>query len=571
MFAKLLHRSSETPRPPLAGGVPSGVVSTTATAPLAVSPQRIRLTLVGVMLGMLLAMLDNFIVGTAMPTILGDLGGVGLLSWVVTAYTLTTAVSTPIWGKLGDLYGRKSMFQLAVVGFVIGSVLASLAPSMTTLIAARAFQGLGAGGLAVGAFAVIADLVPPRERDRYQGMAAVVIAAGTIGGPLIGGFVTDALGWRWAFLINLPLGLATFVWIAFLLKLPTTRRKARIDWLGALLLSVAIAAVVLATSWAGSASQWQPLLSIGLGLTAVACLAVFIRHERRSTEPLVPLSLFANRNFTMAAVLGLVASAVSFACVVYVPLFLQGVQAGSASSSGLLLLPMMIPVVIFSQMTGRRMTATGRYKTLLVIGTILTTVGSALLATMTTTTSFITTSTFLVFMGIGSGLTQMTITIAQNSVKRGDMGAASSTVTLLRSIGGSIAVAAFGSVYASQTVGLTGTPLREGATRATSTIFVLVACVAACGVAAALAIMEIPLRGSDANPTSPSPAVPPVLVPVLVPVPVGLVADTISPTGSPLPGLSPSLTTVSLGFRTSRDAGTSRSPASPSSTRSPPA
>jgi len=533
MFDKLLQRSSGKQRLPSIGGVPPAAVSTTAGASPAVPPQRIRLTLLGVMLGMLLAMLDNFIVGTAMPTILGDLGGVRSLSWVVTAYTLTTAVSTPIWGKLGDLYGRKIMFQLAVVGFIIGSVLASLAPSMNVLIAARAFQGLGAGGLAVGAFAVIADLVPPRERGRYQGMVAVVIAAGTIGGPLVGGLVTDAFGWRWAFLINLPLGVITLAWIAIFLKLPINPRKARIDWVGALLLSGAITAVVLATTWAGSASRWEPMRSIGLVLTAVACLAVFIRQERHNPEPLIPLSLFASRSFTMAAVLGVVASVVSFSCVVYIPLFQQSVQGASASSSGLLLLPMMIPVVIFSQVTGRVMTATGRYKMFTVMGAVSMTVGGVLLATMTTSTSSIVTSTFLVLMGIGAGFTQMTMTIAQNSVEQRDMGAASSTVTLLRTVGGSIAVAAFGSVYAGHTAGLAGTALQEGATRGTSVIFVLVACVTACGVAAALAIKEIPLRGSDPDPAGDADAHSAGLVPV------GLVADGIVPGRQPAGGAEP--------------------------------
>jgi MFS family permease len=260
----------------------------TTDATSAPSAARIRLSLLGVLFGMLLSMLDNFIVGTAMPTIVRDLGGVSLLSWVVTAYTLATAVSTPIWGKLGDLYGRKIMFQLAVTGFVAGSVLAALAPSMGLLIAARAFQGLAAGGLAVGAFAVIGDLVPPRERGKYQGMVAVVVATGTIGGPLVGGFITDGFGWRWAFLINLPLGALTLLWVGFLLKLPASRRHARIDWLGAILLSGAISATVLLTTWAGSAFAWASLPSAGLSLTAVACLAVFIWQERHNPEPLLP-------------------------------------------------------------------------------------------------------------------------------------------------------------------------------------------------------------------------------------------------------------------------------------------
>ena len=351
------------------------------------SAARIRLSLLGVLFGMLLSMLDNFIVGTAMPTIVRDLGGVSLLSWVVTAYTLATAVSTSIWGKLGDLYGRKIMFQLAVTGFVAGSVLAALAPSMGLLIAARAFQGLAAGGLAVGAFAVIGDLVPPRERGKYQGIVAVVVATGTIGGPLVGGFITDGFGWRWAFLINLPLGALTLLWVGFLLKLPARRRHARIDWLGAVLLSGAISATVLLTTWAGSAFAWASLPSAGLSLTAVACLAAFIWQERHDPEPLLPLGVFANRSFTMAAALAAVTGAVSFACVLYLPLFQQTVQAASASSSGLLLLPMMIPIVIVSQLAGRIMTATGRYKVFPIIGAVSLTVGGLLLATMTTSTT----------------------------------------------------------------------------------------------------------------------------------------------------------------------------------------
>lgn len=488
-------------------------MSTVPPGPSATVPKHIRLTLLGVMFGMLLAMLDNFIVGTALPTIVGELGGVALLSWVVTAYALTTAVTTPIWGKLGDLFGRKIMFQLAVIVFVIGSVLAALSPTMELLIAARAFQGMGAGGLAVGAFAVIGDLVPPRERGKYQGMVAIVVAAGTIGGPLVGGFVTDGFGWRWAFLINLPLGLLTLVWVAFLLKLPVLRRRARIDWVGAGLLAVAISSIVLLTTWAGAEFSWTSFQAIGLIVLALIAVATFIWQERRVPEPILPLGIFTNRSFTMSSILAFITGAVVFACVLYLPLFQQSVQGASASASGLLLLPMMIPVVIVSQIAGRTMTATGRYKIFPIIGVISLTIGGILLATMTTSTPAFITAVFMVFMGIGSGLTQqMTTTIAQNSVEQKDIGAASGAVTLLRTVGGSIGVAIFGTIYAAHTQGLTGSALHEGVAESTRLIFIIVAIVSALGIAAAVAIKEVPLRARPTLPPAPQTTPDPTIV-----------------------------------------------------------
>jgi EmrB/QacA subfamily drug resistance transporter len=458
--------------------------------------RHVAVAILGVMFGLLLSMLDAFIVGTALPSIVRDLGGGEVLAWVVTAYALTTAVTTPIWAKLGDLFGRKRMFQLAVVIFVIGSVLAALAPSMGLLIGARVFQGIGAGGLAVSAFAVIGDLVPPRERGKYQGMTAIVVAAGTIGGPLLGGFITDGLGWRWAFLINLPLGALAIVWVAVFLKLPAVQRRASIDWAGAALLGIAVTALVLMTTWAGTEFAWMSPPTVLLIALALVAGAAFVLWDLRATEPLVPLTVFRSRSFTMASVLAFVSGAVLFAAVLYLPLFQQTVQGASASASGLLLLPMMIPVVIVSQIAGQVMTRTGKYKIFPIIGSASLVIGAVLLATMTPSTPIAVTAFFMIFMGIGSGLTQqMTTTIAQNSVEQRDIGAASGVVTLLRTLGGSIAVAIFGSIYATQTSGLTGTALDAGVAASIRLIFIIVAIVSAVGLIAAVALREIPLRG----------------------------------------------------------------------------
>jgi EmrB/QacA subfamily drug resistance transporter len=458
--------------------------------------KHVALAILGVMFGLLLSMLDNFIVGTALPSIVVDLGGAALLAWVVTAYSLATAVTTPIWAKLGDLFGRRRMFQLAVALFILGSVFAAAAPSMGLLIAARAFQGIGAGGLAVSAFAVIGDLVPPRERGKYQGMTAIVVAAGTIGGPLLGGFITDGLGWRWAFLINVPLGVLAMAWVAVFLKLPTVRRRARIDWLGAFLLGAGVTALVLMTTWAGTEFAWVSVPTFLLVAVALGGGAAFVWWELRATEPLVPLTVFRSRSFTMVSILAFVSGAVMFAAVLYLPLFQQTVQGASASASGLLLLPMMIPVVIVSQIAGRVMTRTGKYKIFPIIGTASLIIGGVLLATMTTSTPVAITAFFMIFIGIGSGLTQqMTTTIAQNSVEQRDIGAASGVITLLRTLGGSIAVAVFGSIYTANTSGLAGAALNAGVAASTQAIFAIVAAVSVLGLGAAIAVREIPLRG----------------------------------------------------------------------------
>ncbi|WP_327350716.1 MDR family MFS transporter [Streptomyces sp. NBC_01304] len=500
-------------------------MSATASLPSAARtavPKDVRWVLLGVMLAMLLSMLDNMVVSTAMPTIVGDLGGLEHISWVVTAYTLVTAVTTPIWGKFGDLFGRKPTYLASIAVFIVGSALCGTSQSMGALIAFRVVQGIGAGGIGAGAFALIGALVPPRERGKYQGMTASVMAIGTIGGPLLGGFVTGHFDWRWAFYINLPLGLVALVWLWRKLHIPAQRIQAKIDWAGIATLTVAITAIVLAATWAGSTYAWGSWQILSLGATALAGLTLFILVEKRAGEPLLPLSVFTgHRNYPLAMVMILAAGVVMFGAGLYLPLFQQTVQGASATNSGLLMLPMMIPVVIVSTIAGKVMSATGKYKMFPIAGTLFLTAGLGLLATMDTHTSFLLTSLYMVLVGIGLGFTmQMAGTIAQNSVSMRDMGAAMSSVNLFRTLGGSLGVAVFGSLFTRAVQptlpagGDTGPNavrnLTAGAkdaylgavTDGTSHIFLTAAIVCALAFIAALFVIEVPLK--KAGPPAPA-------------------------------------------------------------------
>ncbi|MFD9127066.1 MDR family MFS transporter [Kitasatospora sp. NPDC059571] len=419
-----------------------------ANEPAPRSPREIRLVMVGLVVTMLLAMLDNLIVGTAMPTIVGDLGGAEHLSWVVTAYTLATAASTPIWGKLGDLLGRKGTFLTSIVIFLVGSALSGLSQTMGQLIAFRAVQGLGAGGLMVGVMSIMGALIPPRDRGKYQGMFAAVMALATIGGPLIGGFITDHLSWHWTFYINLPLGIVALAVVVVTLHLPKTRTKAKIDYLGALLLTVGITSLVLITTWGGQQYAWGSKEILGLGALAAATLIGFCYVEQRVEEPMLPLGLFKNRNFASVSVIGFIVGFAMFGAVTFLPLYQQTVQGASATNSGLLLMPMMFGMLVISLAVGQAITKTGKYRIYPIIGTAVMAGGSLLLSTLGTDTSRFTSACYMIVLGAGMGfLMQVTMLVAQNSVELKDMGVASSTATLFRTIGGSFGVALFGAIF----------------------------------------------------------------------------------------------------------------------------
>ncbi|GII60727.1 MFS transporter [Sphaerisporangium krabiense] len=419
--------------------------------------REVMVVLPGLMLAIMLAMLDNMIVGTAMPRIVGELGGLAHLSWVVTAYVLGTTVSTPIWGKIGDLYGRKTIFLASIAIFMIGSALCGMAGSdllggtdggMGELIGFRAIQGLGAGGLMVNAMAIIGDLVPPRERGRYQGIMAAIMSLAMVAGPLVGGFITDNLDWRWAFYVNLPIGAVAFVWLLLRLHLPKYRTEHRIDWWGAGLLAVGITALVLITTWGGTEYDWTSWQILGLAAVAVVTLAIFIPVQRRVAEPIMPLHVFRDRNFTLVSLIGFLLGFAMFGAINFLPLFQQTVQGASATNSGLLLLPMMAAMMVVSLFVGQAITKTGKYKIWPIAGGVFMAFAMWLLSLQDVNTTTWQTGVFIAVLGLGmGGLMQTTMLIAQNSVEQKDLGVASSASTFFRSIGGSFGVSVFGAVF----------------------------------------------------------------------------------------------------------------------------
>ncbi|WP_435283786.1 MDR family MFS transporter [Streptomyces koelreuteriae] len=490
-------------------------------------PRSVRVVLLALMIAMMLAMLDNMIIGTAMPTIIGELGGLEHLSWVVTAYTLATAASTPLWGKLGDMYGRKGTFMTSIVIFLIGSALSGMAQNMGELIGFRAVQGLGAGGLMVGVMAIIGDLIPPRERGKYQGMMAGVMALAMIGGPLVGGTITDHWGWRWAFYINLPLGVVALAAVSVVLHLPKKRSEARIDYLGAALLTIGITAIVLVTTWGGTEYAWSSARIMELIGIGVAALVGFVFWQTKAAEPIVPLHIFRSRNFTLMSVIGFITGFVMFGATLFLPLYQQSVQGASATNSGLLLLPMLGAMLVTSMVAGRITTNTGKYKVFPILGSVLMIVGLYLLSTMDTGTSRLTSGVFMAVVGLGMGcLMQITMLVAQNSVEMKDMGVASSSTTLFRTLGSSFGVAIMGALFNSRVqdvmaerAGALGSKVteqsaqldkaslaklpvlaREAYQHAVSagihSAFLLGAVVAVVALAAAVFVTEVPLRGA---------------------------------------------------------------------------
>ncbi|GAA4673793.1 MDR family MFS transporter [Phytohabitans rumicis] len=412
------------------------------------------------MIAMMLAMLDNMIVSTSLPIIVREFDGLNHFTWVVTAYVLGTTVSTPIWGKLGDLYGRKSVFLTSIGIFLVGSALSGMAGSdmlggpqdgMMQLIAFRAVQGLGAGGLMVGVMAIIGDLVPPRERGRYQGMMAGIMAIAMVAGPLLGGFIADNLSWRWAFYINLPLGGLALLVLITQMHLPKYRTEHKIDWLGAALLSVGITSLVLITTWGGNEYDWGSPQILGLVVLALLSLAAFALAERRAAEPIISLGLFKNRNFALISGVGFLLGFAMFGAMNFLPIFQQYVQGASATGSGLLLLPLMFGMLTVSIVSGRAITKTGRYRIFPIVGGVLMTAGMLLLTRLDVHTSRVELGAYLVVLGAGMGfLMQTSMLIAQNSVEQRDLGAASGAATFFRSIGGSFGVSLFGAIFATR-------------------------------------------------------------------------------------------------------------------------
>ncbi|HEX6075450.1 MAG TPA: MDR family MFS transporter [Micromonosporaceae bacterium] len=401
----------------------------------------------GLMTGMLLAALDQTIVGTAMPTIVGKLGGLDHYSWVVTAYLLASTASTPLYGKLSDLYGRRPLLRFAIVTFVIGSLLAGMSQTMTQLIAFRGIQGLGAGGLMALSFTIISDVLAPRDRARYQGLFGAVFGLSSIAGPLLGGYFAEH-DWRWIFFINLPLGiLALFVTDRVLRLVPHHRREHTVDYLGAVVMVAGVVALLLATSWGGIEYPWSSPLIIGLLVAGLTLSVAFVVVESRVREPILSLSLFRRRTFALGNAGAFVFGLGMFGSIIFVPMYLQVVKGTSPTDSGLLMVPMMAGVIITSIVTGRAISRIGRYKWATVSGAVVTTTGMLLFAQLDVDTPLWLAFCYMVVLGIGIGLSMQSLLLAvQNSLALSEMGAGTSSVAFFRSLGGSFGVATLGAV-----------------------------------------------------------------------------------------------------------------------------
>ncbi|MET7948777.1 MDR family MFS transporter [Micromonospora sp. NPDC005324] len=416
--------------------------------------QQIRLLMFGLMTGMLLAALDQTIVGTALPTIVGELGGINHYSWVVTAYLLASTASTPLYGKMADLYGRRPVFLFSIGTFLLGSLLAGLSQNMTQLIVTRGIQGLGAGGLLTLAFTIISDVVSPRERGRYQGLFGAVFGISSVAGPLVGGYFAET-DWRWIFYINVPLAILAIVVCYHVMRLiPFERRDHSIDWLGAGLLVAGVSSLLLALSWGGNEYAWGSGVIITLFVVGAVLGVLFVLQEARVAEPILPLRLFRSATFALANSALLIIGLVMFGSIIFIPLYLQIVKGASPTRSGLLMLPMMAGIIITSILTGRAMTRIGRYKWFPVAGSVTLLVGMFLFTQLEVATSLWVAFGFMVVIGVGLGLCMQSLILAvQNAVSVRDLGAGTSSATFFRSLGGSFGVAILGTVLSSRLTG----------------------------------------------------------------------------------------------------------------------
>ena len=429
----------------------------------------ILLLFAGLMVTMLLSALDQTIFSTALPTIVGELDGVNHMLWVTTAYILASTITMPVYGKLGDLVGRKGLFIGAISIFIVGSVIGGLAPDMTWLIVGRAVQGLGGGGLMILSQAIIADVVPARERGRYMGAIGGVFALASVAGPLLGGWFTESIGWRWAFWMNIPLGALAIFAAVTLLKLPkTSQRKPTIDVAGMILLAITSTAIVLVTTWGGTQYDWDSLIIIGLIALAVVAGFSFVMVERAAAEPIMPLHMFKERNFVLTTTSGLITGIAMFGALAYMPTYLQMVTGVNATQAGLLMIPMMGALLLSSVTAGQLVSRTGRYKWLPLTGSIIVAIGLGLLSTMTPELPIWILCSYLAVMGLGLGMSmQILVLIVQNTFPNSQVGTATASNNYFRQIGASIGTAVVGSLFVARLTELLSTRLPAAAAGAT--------------------------------------------------------------------------------------------------------